>query len=267
MSRELSGFDPDRLDRRDPARIAACLPLVERINSYYLRLRSEGFQALPHGPVLYVGNHNGGIAGPDLCCTLGSLWRARGPEAPLYALAHDFPMRQLPLFGAAIQPFGALRATPENALRALASGAQVLVYPGGDIEAYRHTRDRDKVCWGQRSGFVRVAQAAGVPIVPIVAHGAHRSAYIFSEGIALARALALRRWARVERFPLALALPWGLAPGPWLPYLPLPFTVQLRVLPPIAAAPGARPESICSFVQAQMQQALDELAARRRACV
>jgi 1-acyl-sn-glycerol-3-phosphate acyltransferase len=257
-------FDPDRLDLRDAARVAALLPLVERLNTHYLRLRHQGFDQLPRGPVLYVGNHNGGIAGPDICCTLGSLWRARGPEAPLYALAHDFPMRQLPAFGAAIQPFGALRATPENALRALASGAQVLVYPGGDVDAYRHTRHRDKLCWGSRDGFVRVAQAAGVPIVPIVAHGAHRSAYIFSEGVAIARALRMRRWARVERFPLALALPWGMALGPWLPYLPLPFSIQLRVLPPIAAAPDADPESLREHVRAQMQRALDQLAARAR---
>jgi 1-acyl-sn-glycerol-3-phosphate acyltransferase len=257
-------FDPDRLDRRDPARIAALLPLVQRLNTHYLRLRCEGFDQLPSGPALYVGNHNGGIAGPDVCGTLGSLWRARGPEAPLYALAHDFAMQQLPAFGAAIQPFGALRATRDNALRALGSGAQVLVYPGGEIDAYRHTRQRNKICWGKRDGFVRVAQAAGVPIVPIVAHGAHRSAYIFSEGATLARVLRLRRWARVERFPLALALPWGMALGPWLPYLPLPFAIQLRMLPPIAAAPDADPESIRGHVCDQMQGALDELAARAR---
>lgn len=169
-------------------------------------------------------------------------------------------MRQLKPVGSVLQGFGAIRAHPDNALRALRGGAQVLVYPGGDLDAYRHSRRRDEVFLGPRTGFVRVAQAAGVPIVPIVAHGAHRSAFIFSEGKRLARATGLKRWARLERFPLALALPWGLAVGPWVPYLPLPFPVRLRMLAPIPAPPGADPVEIRDQVQRQMQRALDELA-------
>jgi 1-acyl-sn-glycerol-3-phosphate acyltransferase len=257
-------LDADRLDARDPALIASMLPFVRSSNQHYFRLRAEGFESLERGPVLYVGNHNGGIAGPDICCTLGSLWDALGPEAPLYALAHDFAMRQFPRFGAVIQRFGALRATPENATRALRAGAQVLVYPGGDLEAYRHARRRDEVVLGPRTGFVRLAQAAKVPIIPIVAQGAHRSAYIFSEGEEIARVLRLKRWARLERFPVALALPWGLALGPWIPYLPLPFPIQLRVLQPIPTPTGADPETIRDRVRAEMQTALDELARRAR---
>lgn len=257
-------LDPDRLDARAPELIAEILPFVRAANRRYLRLRTEGFERIDRAPALYVGNHNGGLTGPDLCCTLGSLWDALGPEAPLYALAHDFAMRHVPALGAVIQRFGGVRARPENAVRALRGGAQVLVYPGGDLDAYRHARRRDEVVLGTRTGFVRVAQAAGVPIVPVVAHGAHRSAYIFSEGEGIARALRLKRWARLERFPLALALPWGVALGPWLPYLPLPFPIQLRVLPPIPAPAGADPERIRARVQAEMQAALDDLARRAR---
>jgi 1-acyl-sn-glycerol-3-phosphate acyltransferase len=173
-------------------------------------------------------------------------------------------MRHFPAFGAAIQPFGAIRATPENALRALRAGAQVLVYPGGDLDAYRHARRRDEVVLGGRTGFVRIAQAAGVPIVPIVAHGAHRSAHIFHEGEEIARLLGLKRWARLERFPLALALPWGLALGPWLPYFPLPFPIQLKVLAPISAPKGTAPDSIRERVRSAMQTGLDSLARRAR---
>ena len=260
MSRDPAPYDPDSLDARRPERVAAILPLARFLNRRYVRLRAEGFDGLAPGPALYVGNHNGGIAGPDLCCTLGSLWDALGPEAPLYALAHDFAMRQLTPLGRQLQTFGALRASPGNALRALERGAQVLVYPGGDLDAYRHSRRRDEVVLGSRSGFVRVAQQAGVPITPIVAHGAHRSAWIFTEGEGIARVLRMKRWARLERFPLALALPWGLAPGPWLPYLPLPFRIQVRVLDPVPAPAGADPDHIRAQVQTVMQEALDDLA-------
>lgn len=257
-------FDPDRLDARDPALIAAVLPFARLFNRRYVHLRVDGLQHLAPGPALFVANHNGGIAGPDLVCTLATLWEHRDPDAPLYMLAHDFAMRQVPRFGAAVQRFGAVRAAPDNAARALRAGAGVLVYPGGDLDAYRHTRRRDEVVFGPRTGFVRVAQTTGAPIVPIVAHGAHRSAYIFTEGEALARWLGLKRWGRLERFPLALALPWLLAPGPWLPYLPLPFSIRLRILPPIAAPPDADPAHLRDHVRAAMQAALDDLARTSR---
>ena len=97
-----------------------------------------------------------------------------------------------------------------------------------------------------------------MPIVPVVAAGAHRSAIIFSEGRRLAGWLRLHRWGRLERFPLALALPWGFAPGPWLPYLPLPWPIQLRFLPPLQ--PSRDVVGTATRVQSAMQQALDQLA-------
>ena len=257
-------FDPDRLDARDPEAVASLAPLVGKLNALYMRLRREGLEhlaAVTDEPVLFVGNHNNGITGPDVACTLGTLWETFGAEHPVYALAHDYVMRQLRPIGRAIQPYGALRASPENALRALEAGAKVLVYPGGDVEAFRHSRHRDAVTLGGRAGFVRVAQRAGVAIVPIVAQGAHRSAWIFHDGEGIVRALGLRRRARVARFPLALALPWGLAVGPWLPYLPLPFQVKLRVLAPIRARPSDDPREVACEVRARMQRALDEMRA------
>ncbi len=69
------------------------------------------------------------------------------------------------------------------------------------------------------------------------------------------------RWARLKRFPLALALPWGVAPGPWLPYLPLPFPVRLRMLAPIRVAPDEDALFVAGQVQARMQRAMHEMAA------
>jgi len=167
---------------------------------------------------MFISNHNGGIMGPDLLCTLSVLWRLLTPQTPLYALAHDFAMRQFSPLGRLLQKVGAIAAGRDNAVRALADGGHLLVYPGGDLDAYRSFKRRNEIVLLPRTGFVKVAQAEGIPIVPIVAHGAHRSAYIFSEGESIARLLRLKEWARLQRFPLALALPWIFAPGPWLPY-------------------------------------------------
>ena len=258
----MSTYDPDSLDRRDPAIIARLLPLFEWFNARYFRFTCEGTQLVPPGPVLFVGNHNGGIWGPDLSCTLSMLWRHLGAESPLFALAHDFAMRQVTPLGRLLQKIGAVAASRANALRVLSRGGQVLVYPGGDLDAYRQFRRRNEVVILPRTGFIEVARAAGVPIVPLVAHGAHRSAYIFSEGKWLASALRMEKWARLERFPLALALPWGVAPGPWLPYLPLPFRVSLRVLPAVYVGKSEPVADAAHAIQQGMQRALADMAAR-----
>jgi 1-acyl-sn-glycerol-3-phosphate acyltransferase len=99
-----------------------------------------------------------------------------------------------------------------------------------------------------------------VPILPIVVHGAHRSAYIFWEGEALAKLIGLPRWGRLSRFPLALAFPWGFVAGPWLPYFPLPLPLHIRVLPPIHVGSGEEPDRARERVRGLMQAALDEMA-------
>jgi len=256
-------FDPDRLDGRDPEIIGALLPIARALCARYFRLRVEGTEHIADGAAMYVGNHNNGLAGPESLCTLATLWEARGPHSPLYALAHDFVMRHLTPFGRALQLFGALRASPENGRRVLGAGAPLLVYPGGDLEAYRHFRRRDEIVLGDRTGFVRLAQETQTPIVPVVAQGAHCSALIVSEGRALARLIGLKRWARLECFPVALSLPWGIALGPWLPYLPLPRSIRLRFLPPVRVDPGDDPVAVCRGVQSMMQKALREMAAPR----
>ncbi|CAN5717965.1 1-acyl-sn-glycerol-3-phosphate acyltransferase [soil metagenome] len=251
-------FDPGSLDARDPKWVAALLPAFSMLNRTWLRLRVEGESNLPSEPALLVGNHNGGIMGPDLSCTLATLWKHYGPESPTYAMAHDFAMRVITPLGRVVQKLGCMRADPANALRVFERGGRLLVYPGGDLEAYRHYRDRNRIVFGQRTGFVRVAQRSSVPIVPIVAQGAHRSAIVVHEGEWIARVLRLDR-LRLNRFPIALSLPWIIGAGPWLPYLPLPFPIRLRVLPPIDAPKAIAPAAIREEVVRVMQIALDEM--------
>ena len=258
-ARDRRPYDGARLDRRDPALIAALLPLFEGLARGYMRMQVEGVEHLHQDQALFVGNHNGGIMGPDLLCTMSVLWRQLGPETPLHALAHDFAMRRVTPLGRLLQRLGAIRAHPESAHRALRAGSHVLVYPGGDLDAYRSFRRRHEVVFGPRTGFIRLAQQAGVPIVPIVASGAHRSAIIFHEGEWLARALGLTRWSRLQRFPLAFALPWGVGIGPWVPYLPLPFPIRLRVLAPMSFEPTTPPAVARDAVVAAMQSALTDM--------
>jgi 1-acyl-sn-glycerol-3-phosphate acyltransferase len=252
-------FDADRLDGRDEDLLRRLLPWIRRFNRHYIRLRVEGADNLLGGPALYVGNHNNGLAGPDVLATLGTLWDRFGVEAPIYGLAHDWAMCQLTPFGRLIQRFGAVRASRANARRLLEQGGVALVYPGGVKDAFRPTRRAGRIDFDGRLGFVRVARESGAPIVPVVAEGAHRSAFIWSDGEGLARSMGLER-IRQDRFPIALALPWGLTLGPWLPYLPLPFRVTIRFLPAVRVGERDDVHSVQASVASSMQAALDEMS-------
>jgi len=122
-------FEPDQLDKRDAREVRAIVPIARLINERYLRLRRDGLEHIERvaaEPVLFVSNHNAGIRAPDLTYTLATLWEALGSETPLYALAHDFVMRQLTPLGRLLQRIGAVRALPENELPVLDRGGSLV---------------------------------------------------------------------------------------------------------------------------------------------
>ncbi|MGE0707294.1 MAG: 1-acyl-sn-glycerol-3-phosphate acyltransferase [Planctomycetota bacterium] len=205
-----------RLDRLFPAYRA------------YFRAELLGFDRLPPGPALLVGNHNGGWVMPEAPLTVLGYHRATGFQDPLTILGHDTAFA-LPGLRRFTRACGGTPARPESALAALAAGRRVLVYPGGDHEVMRPSRDRDKVDFGGRAGFARVALRAGVPIVPVVCAGAHDVWWVVARGARIAR------WTRLDRSPLrlgvcpvAISFPWGLGPG-FLPFLPFPARVRVEV--------------------------------------
>jgi 1-acyl-sn-glycerol-3-phosphate acyltransferase len=149
---------------------------------------------------------------------------------------------------------------------ALATGAAVLVYPGGDWEVHRPVWERNRIDFHDRHGFVRLALETGVPVVPVVAVGGQETALFLTRGAGLARALRLHRWLRVDVLPISLAPPWGLDVGDLLGHVPLPAKLTIEVLEPIdlAARFGADLDAAYSGIVTLMQDALDRLAAERR---
>jgi len=93
---------------RDAALVTAILPFVRAANRRHLRRRVDGLENLGRGPVLPASDPDAGVAGPDLYCTLGSLWDVLGPEAPFYGLARDFAKRQILSWGAVLARFGGI---------------------------------------------------------------------------------------------------------------------------------------------------------------
>jgi 1-acyl-sn-glycerol-3-phosphate acyltransferase len=232
----------------------------------YFRAQTRGFERLPPGAALLVGNHSGGFVMPEALLTVLPYHQATGFRDPLVILGHDLAF--LPGLGRLTRRFGGTPARQHSALAALRGGRRVLVYPGGDHEVMRPSRDRHRIDFGQRTGFVKLALAAGAPVVPIVCAGAHNIWYVLSRGDRMARWLGLDRSPlRLGVFPLAISFPWGLTSG-LLPFLPWPSKITTEVLEPIYLQgdpqdPSALEEGYRRVTQA-MQAGMDRLRAEPR---
>jgi len=264
-------YDIDSLDNRDPEAVALMTRVVDRVIRPYFRCEVRGLERIPAGAALYVGNHNAGLMMPEALLFGAAVHHARGIDDVPYGLGHEVAI-SIPSLHEIVVPLGAVRAKAENALRLFAKGKKVLVYPGGDYDSFRPYRDRDRIVFGGRTGYIRLALRAGVPIVPIVAAGAQETLLILDDGRWLARALRVDKLLRLKVWPITLCLPWGLVIGPWLLFLPWPSRVLIEALPPIqfertgeqAAADPDYVRACADEVEGAMQAALTRLAAERR---
>lgn len=253
--------------QRDPKLIRERAIHLERAMRYF-RPEVQGGQNIPDGAALLVGNHSGGLYTPEAYVLVDWWIRRRGVEEPLYFLVHDAAFA-LPWFGPHLRRWGGLPAGRDNAEAALRRGAKLLVYPGGEHESFRPWWQRARVDFGGRQGFVKLALRTGVPIVPIVTHGSHDTAFVVSRGRRLARLLQLHR-LRVDVLPLVLTMPWGLVPG-FIPGLPFPARIVSRCLPALSFAEygpeaAADPEIVdrcADLVHERMQSALIEMVHER----
>jgi len=254
--------------RRDPEAVRKAIAPVARLTSYFSP-EVRGLENLPEsGPVLLVGNHSCLFYMPDVWVVALSIVARRGIEEPAYSLTYDLLMG-VPGVGSFLRRIGAIPAGGDEARSALAQGALVLVYPGGDLEACRPWTARDKVDLAGHKGFVRLALETGVPVVPVVTHGAHSAVVVLSRGERLATVLGLNR-LRIKVFPIVLGPPFGLN-SMLTPPLPLPASITVEFLPPIDwTSLGAHPaddENVVSAcydeITTVMQSALDRLRIER----
>jgi 1-acyl-sn-glycerol-3-phosphate acyltransferase len=238
-------------------------PLIER----WFHAEVRGIERVPEGAALFVGNHSGGFMTPDTWLFCSALYRARGAAEVPYGLAHEVPLKLRGL-GDLVARLGGVRASHEGARRLFADGHKVLVYPGGDLDAFRSSLDRDKVIFGPRRGYLRLALRERVPLVPVVSAGSHDGWLVLSDGRWLAKRLGTRRVLRTEVLPITLSIPWGLTLGAPLLYLPLRARILIEVLPPFvfertgddAADDDAYVERCHEQVHGALQDALTRLA-------
>jgi 1-acyl-sn-glycerol-3-phosphate acyltransferase len=269
--RELAGAVQRRipradLDERDPDYIREHLPLFWLFSSLWFRGEVRGLGNVPdEGPVLLVGNHSGGNMIPDTMVFTVAFSTYFGVERPFYQLAHNLVL-SLPGLSW-LRKFGTVAASPENARKALSSGAALLVYPGGDYEVHRPSWQSARVDFGGRKGFLRLALEQDVPVVPVVAIGGQETALFLSRGERLAHLLALDRLLRLKVLPISISLPWIVNIGDF-GHIPLPAKITIETLPAIDlhAEFGPEPDvdEVYDHLIRLMQDALDALAAERR---
>ncbi len=235
--------------------------------SLWYRGEVRGLGNIPdEGPVLLVGNHSGGNMTPDTIVFTLAFNTYFGVERAFFQLAHNLVL-SMPGLGS-LRKFGTVAASPENARKALDSGAALLVYPGGDYEVHRPVWERNRVDFNRRKGFIRLALEQNVPLVPVVSIGGQETALFLSRGERLAKLLALDRLFRLKVLPISIAVPWGLNVGDMLGHIPLPAKITIETLPAIDLreefGPDPNLEEVYDHIIWIMQETLDALAAERR---
>ncbi len=196
-------------------------PLTRFFFERYWRVTVEGAHEVPSGACLLVANHSGALPfdGPVLA---ESLRREREDlEEPRWLIEDQ--IFHAPFLGTLLNRLGAIRASPENAVRLLGEGRPVIVFPEGIQGMGKPYRERYQLKRFGRGGFAKLALRTGAPIVPVAVVGAE------------------------ETMPLLARLPGKLFGFPYLPLtplgpVPLPARWSVRFGEPIAMArsgPGA----------------------------
>ena len=249
----------------DPGLVEKTMGVLRPFLKLYHRSEVRGLESFPPGGALVVSNHSGGLFPMDVPVFALGFYDTFGYDRPVFTLSHD-----MVLTGPTADFFiknGFIRANHENADEALRSGGVVVVFPGGDYDVYRPTFSANKIDFDGRTGYVKAAINAGVPIVPTVAIGGQESQIYLTRGTGVAKLLRLDKLFRAKILPISVGFPFGLSAVVPL-NIPLPTKIVMQVLDPIdiTAQFGEDPDihAVDAHVRSVMQRALDDLAAERR---
>jgi len=200
------------------------LPLMLPIAFFYrhwFRVDARGFENVPEGRVLLVGNHAGNTFAWDGAMLAAALFLEGEPPRIVRGMA-EYYLPTIPFFNVFMQRAGSVVGTPSNCVELLGQDEAVMVFPEGErgfvkpySEAYQLQR------FGL--GFLRLALETGTPIVPVGIVGAEE----ISPG--LARVHSLARWIGAPVVPITVTMPW-LGPAG---FIPLPAKFHLRFGEPL----------------------------------
>jgi 1-acyl-sn-glycerol-3-phosphate acyltransferase len=262
------------LDGPNQTLMRAQTPVWDLLCRYYFRLETSGWERLPKETSLLIGNHSGGSLTMDAWTFVAAWWRRFGAERVLHPTAHDVLMAA-PGLGDYFRQVGVIPASRQGVTASLSARCDVIIWPGGDLDAMRNWRRRDEAVLAGRKGFVRTAIRSGVPIVPVATVGGHDTAFVLSEGRWIANGLdrvsGLKKKLRGSQLPIVLGIPFGLTIETIPTHLPLPAKIRTELLDPIHVDHDPERvndreyvDSIYLEVESAIQTAMNRLAKRRR---
>jgi 1-acyl-sn-glycerol-3-phosphate acyltransferase len=262
---EFTGKPGDFTGKWDPELMRRVIAVLRRVVKTWYRSEVRGIERIPSGGALIVSNHSGGLITVDIPVLAVDFFEHFGYDRQLYTLSHDVlfsgPLRDI------MPRAGIIRADRDNAERALRSGATIMVFPGGDYDVARPTTSANVIDFNGRTGYVKTAIEAGVPIVPAVSIGGQENQIYLTRGKWLAKRLGLRRIMRSDYMPISVGVPFGISLLNFPINLPLPTKIVAEVLEPIDIAKkfGDNPDlsEVDDYVRSVMQSALNRLARER----
>ncbi len=258
--------EPDaEITKWDPVLTKKVMDLVRPVLKAWHRTDVRGLDHLPQGGALVVSNHSGGVFPMDVPVFATGFYDHAGYDRPVYTLSFDLILTGLT--ADFFRKTGYIKANHTNAEQALRSGGIVVVFPGGDHDVYRPTMQRNRIDFGGRTGYIKAALSAGVPIVPMVAIGGQETQFYLTRGAGIAKLLRLDKLLRAKVMPFTIGFPFGLS-AVFPINVPLPTKIVMEVLEPIdiTAEFGDDPDidEVDSHVRRVMQRALNKLSRERR---
>lgn len=236
---------PDDLDAAFVGKIA---PALRTLRDYF-RLRVDGLDHVPEqGPALLVANHTGWL-GLDYALTALSVHDAL--ERTPRGMAHEAWFKA-PATATFAKKVGLFQVTKDAMAQQLARGHLVMLFPEGEKGAFRPGSDYQLEPFAR--GFVRVAMAMQVPVVPVAVLGGEESNPVGT---------------RIEGYEQLLNMKGGL-PIP-RNILPKPVKWRIRFLKPMPftdytaadAADGERVHAIAEDVRTRIQRELRKMKVER----
>lgn len=199
---------------------AAWLTLWGALRAWH-RYEVHGLENLEGGrAALLVGYHGRPLA-HDMCM-LTTVIHERLGYLP-HGIIHGYFGENRVLRGF-IDGLGFVTGDGPELARAVERGEHILVQPGGTREGCRSFRDRYRVDWGDRTGYLRLALRHRLAIVPIAGRGVDDAFIGLNDGYSLGRLLGAP-----HRLPLWL----GVGVGVWPLALPLPVKISQVIGAPI----------------------------------
>lgn len=188
----------------------------------WTRYEVHGIERIPTDRASLVVGYHGRPIAHDLCMLQNAYYGRTGVMPhPIFHAAfaeHERTRRFM-------ETLGFVWANDERLARFVARGEPIIVTPGGTREGCRSAWHRYRVHWGGRTGYIKLALAHGLPVVPVASDGADDLYLGLNDGYAWGKKLDLP-----HDMPAWLGL--GLV-GLWPLAVPFPARIRSFVGQPI----------------------------------